>query len=72
MEVRPQDPHLTARIQLSNLNIPASSEGVQVGGVRSLYGFLGIWSSVEHDVNDPVGTSILHYGTASRRSRALD
>ncbi|CAL1712181.1 unnamed protein product [Somion occarium] len=32
-----------------------SSEGVQVGGVRSLYGVLGVWTSVEHDINDPVG-----------------
>lgn len=32
-----------------------SSEGVQVGGVRSSYGCLGTWTTVLHDIHDPVG-----------------
>ncbi|KAI0079484.1 hypothetical protein K474DRAFT_1659074 [Panus rudis PR-1116 ss-1] len=32
-----------------------SSEGVQIGGVRSMYGVLGVWTTVEHDPHDPVG-----------------
>jgi len=32
-----------------------SSEGVQIGGVRSAYGVLGTWTTVFHDENDPVG-----------------
>ncbi|TCD68516.1 hypothetical protein EIP91_010572 [Steccherinum ochraceum] len=32
-----------------------SSEGVQVGGVRSSYGVLGTWTTVLHDIHDPVG-----------------
>jgi len=32
-----------------------SSEGVQVGGVRSSFGILGAWTTVFHDGDDPVG-----------------
>lgn len=32
-----------------------SSEGVQVGGVRSSFGILGAWTTVHHDRLDPVG-----------------
>ncbi|RPD77628.1 hypothetical protein L226DRAFT_458664 [Lentinus tigrinus ALCF2SS1-7] len=33
-----------------------SSEGVQVGNVRSKFGVLGSWTTVLHDRHDPVGT----------------
>lgn len=32
-----------------------SSEGVQVGGLRSFYGVLGSWTTIFHDIDDPVG-----------------
>ena len=32
-----------------------SSEGVQVGNVRSKFGVLGAWTTVLHDRHDPVG-----------------
>lgn len=32
-----------------------SSEGVQVGGIRSPYGVLGAWTTVFHDAHDPIG-----------------
>ncbi|KAF9066455.1 hypothetical protein BDP27DRAFT_1227533 [Rhodocollybia butyracea] len=32
-----------------------SSEGIQIGGVRSAYGVLGSWTTVFHDDDDPVG-----------------
>ncbi|KAK0221470.1 hypothetical protein IW262DRAFT_1459675 [Armillaria fumosa] len=32
-----------------------SSEGIQVGGLRSLYGVLGTWTTTFHNTNDPVG-----------------
>ncbi|KAH8091065.1 hypothetical protein BXZ70DRAFT_954171 [Cristinia sonorae] len=32
-----------------------SSEGIQVGGVRSPFGVLGVWTTVSHDLHDPVG-----------------
>ncbi|KAJ8483358.1 hypothetical protein ONZ51_g4756 [Trametes cubensis] len=32
-----------------------SSEGVQIGNVRSKYGVLGSWTTVLHDRHDPVG-----------------
>ncbi|CCL99733.1 uncharacterized protein FIBRA_01755 [Fibroporia radiculosa] len=32
-----------------------SSEGIQVGGVRSSFGVLGAWTTVQHDRHDPVG-----------------
>ncbi|KZT19986.1 hypothetical protein NEOLEDRAFT_1182915 [Neolentinus lepideus HHB14362 ss-1] len=32
-----------------------SSEGIQVGGVRSPYGVLGSWTTVFHDAHDPIG-----------------
>ncbi|TDL17728.1 hypothetical protein BD410DRAFT_882839 [Rickenella mellea] len=32
-----------------------SSEGIQIGAVRSEYGVLGTWTTVSHDDDDPVG-----------------
>ncbi|KAH9841702.1 uncharacterized protein C8Q71DRAFT_738338 [Rhodofomes roseus] len=32
-----------------------SSEGIQIGGVRSSYGVLGSWTTVHHEAHDPVG-----------------
>lgn len=32
-----------------------SSEGVQVGGLRSTFGVLGSWTTIFHDADDPVG-----------------
>ncbi|TFK52690.1 hypothetical protein OE88DRAFT_1658096 [Heliocybe sulcata] len=32
-----------------------SSEGIQIGGVRSPYGVLGSWTTVFHDAHDPIG-----------------
>ncbi|KAH9936501.1 uncharacterized protein B0H18DRAFT_974101 [Fomitopsis serialis] len=32
-----------------------SSEGIQIGGVRSSYGILGSWTTVHHEPHDPVG-----------------
>ena len=32
-----------------------SSEGVQVGGLRSAFGVLGSWTTIFHDADDPVG-----------------
>ncbi|KAG7445628.1 uncharacterized protein BT62DRAFT_1006657 [Guyanagaster necrorhizus] len=32
-----------------------SSEGIQVGGLRALYGVLGTWTTTFHNPNDPVG-----------------
>lgn len=32
-----------------------SSEGIQVGNVRSLFGVLGTWTTVTHDEHDPFG-----------------
>ncbi|PCH39840.1 hypothetical protein WOLCODRAFT_66963 [Wolfiporia cocos MD-104 SS10] len=32
-----------------------SSEGIQVGNVRSSFGVLGAWTTTEHDTHDPVG-----------------
>ncbi|KIK61784.1 hypothetical protein GYMLUDRAFT_224887 [Collybiopsis luxurians FD-317 M1] len=32
-----------------------SSEGVQIGGIRSSYGVLGTWTTIFHDDDDPVG-----------------
>ncbi|KZT40780.1 hypothetical protein SISSUDRAFT_982912, partial [Sistotremastrum suecicum HHB10207 ss-3] len=37
-----------------------SSEGVQIGGIRSCYGVLGSWTTVFHDDDDPVGPFWLH------------
>ena len=41
-----------------------SSEGVQIGGVRSVYGVLGSWTTVHHEVHDPVGV----YGVCCLRA----
>ena len=35
-----------------------SSEGIQVGNVRSKFGVLGSWTTVLHDRQDPVGTCL--------------
>jgi len=32
-----------------------SSEGIQVGNIRSAFGILGIWTTVHHERSDPVG-----------------
>jgi len=32
-----------------------SSEGVQIGGVRSSFGVIGVWTTVQHEAHDPVG-----------------
>lgn len=36
-------------------NATWSSEGIQVGGIRSLFGVLGTWTTVFHEDDDPVG-----------------
>ncbi|KAG2010019.1 hypothetical protein CC2G_012878 [Coprinopsis cinerea AmutBmut pab1-1] len=36
-------------------NIIWSSDGVQVGGIRSEYGVLGAWTTIFHDPDDPIG-----------------
>ncbi|KAL0961503.1 hypothetical protein HGRIS_006444 [Hohenbuehelia grisea] len=36
-------------------NLIWSSEGVQIGGVRSQFGVLGTWTTVFHDNDDPIG-----------------
>lgn len=35
------------------------SEGVQVGGVGSAMGFLGMWTGAQHERMDPLGTKPL-------------
>ena len=35
--------------------VTSSAEGVQVGGVQSPFGVLGIWTTVHHEAIDPVG-----------------
>ncbi|KAF8272752.1 hypothetical protein EI94DRAFT_1769606 [Lactarius quietus] len=37
-----------------------SCDGVQIGGVRSSYGILGIWTTIFHDPQDPVGPLWMH------------
>ncbi|KAI0252115.1 hypothetical protein BJV78DRAFT_1125038 [Lactifluus subvellereus] len=37
-----------------------SCDAVQVGGVRSPYGVLGSWTTVFHDLHDPVGPLWMH------------
>lgn len=32
-----------------------STEAIQVGGVASAFGALGAWTTVFHDMDDPVG-----------------
>ncbi|KAL0563295.1 hypothetical protein V5O48_018777 [Marasmius crinis-equi] len=32
-----------------------SGEGVQIGGVKSAFGVLGSWTTIFHDIDDPVG-----------------
>ncbi|KAI0783154.1 hypothetical protein C8Q75DRAFT_785132 [Abortiporus biennis] len=36
-------------------NLVWSSEGVQLGSIRSTYGILGVWTTTDHDRHDPVG-----------------
>ncbi|KAJ3557182.1 hypothetical protein NM688_g1607 [Phlebia brevispora] len=36
-----------------------SSEGIQIGSVRSSYGVLGAWTTVQHDRGDPVGPFLM-------------
>ena len=43
--------------------IVVSSEGVQVGGVRSVFGVLGSWTTVYHENLDPVGERICTMST---------
>ncbi|VDB87378.1 unnamed protein product [Peniophora sp. CBMAI 1063] len=37
-----------------------SCEGVQVGSIRSPYGVLGNWTTVTHDMHDPIGPFWVH------------
>jgi len=37
-----------------------SCDGIQVGGVRSSYGILGVWTTVFHEPQDPVGPLWMH------------
>lgn len=55
MEVR--FPFLDFTLALSSHPLLHSSEGVQVGGLRSSFGVLGIWTTIFHDEHDPVGKS---------------
>uniref|UniRef100_A0A8H7XQU9 Protein kinase domain-containing protein n=1 Tax=Psilocybe cubensis TaxID=181762 RepID=A0A8H7XQU9_PSICU len=41
-----------------------SSEGIQVGGIRSSYGVLGSWTTVFHDFDDPVDLLLITNGFA--------
>jgi hypothetical protein len=45
----------TVLIGGSILNLSTSCLGVQVGGIGSSFGVLGIWTTVFHDIDDPVG-----------------
>ena len=36
-------------------------EGIQVGGLGSSFGILGSWTTIFHDIDDPVGKE-LHIG----------
>ena len=36
-------------------------EGVQVGGLGSSFGVLGSWTTIFHDIDDPVGKQLHHY-----------
>ena len=38
-----------------NLNAIWNCEGVQVGGLGSSFGILGSWTTIFHDIDDPVG-----------------
>lgn len=51
MEVGSQNGHLYI-FQIISIY---SSEGIQIGGIRSSYGVLGSWTTVFHDDDDPVG-----------------
>lgn len=53
MEVRTCIPIIDACIALTSRI--CSSEGIQIGNVRSKYGVLGSWTTVLHDRQDPVG-----------------
>lgn len=43
-----------------------SSDGIQVGSVRSAYGVLGAWTTTAHDIGDPVGKSNFGPAVCSR------
>ena len=36
-------------------------EGVQVGGLGSSFGILGSWTTIFHDIDDPVGEESLFW-----------
>ena len=42
------------RLELMSTLI-SSCEGVQVGGLGSSFGILGSWTTIFHDLDDPVG-----------------
>ena len=44
-----------SRVVLTEGVVGISSEGIQIGSVRSFYGVLGAWTTVQHDRGDPVG-----------------
>ena len=52
MEVRMR---FMIHVHISQIDYEISSEGVQVGNVRSKFGVLGSWTTVLHDREDPVG-----------------
>ena len=48
-----------------------STEGVQIGGRGSAMGVIGLWTSAEHELSDPLGASItypLSYRTILHRT----
>ncbi len=55
MEVRTRHSYEMISDQVTNQTSLDSSEGVQLGSVRSDYGVLGIWTTAQHDRIDPVG-----------------
>lgn len=40
---------------ITHFTYVSSSEGVQIGGLRSSFGVLGAWTTIFHDSDDPVG-----------------
>jgi len=47
--------YLFLLVVLNSTKKICSSEGVQVGGLRSAFGVLGSWTTIFHDADDPVG-----------------
>jgi hypothetical protein len=39
----------------TNIDFLDSTEAIQIGGVASAFGAIGSWTTVFHDLNDPVG-----------------